>query len=116
MSNRNRTAGHDYERKIVRELTELGYSVKTSRYASREMDDLGIDIVGDFPFRPQVKKTSATPSVKRYIENGEADIIFWARTERSNKNIVTKGEYVIIRKEDFYDLFRQSKKLAMCNL
>ena len=45
MSNRNRTAGHDWERKVINDLKEIGYSeAVSSRQASREADNAGIDI------------------------------------------------------------------------
>ena len=45
MSNRNRTAGHDWEREVIKDLKDIGYSeAVSSRQASRETDNAGIDI------------------------------------------------------------------------
>ena len=59
---RNRTRGHNYERKIVKELKELSgnQNVTTTRYASRKMDDLKIDVYDPdniFPCYFQLKST-----------------------------------------------------------
>lgn len=43
---RNRARGNDYERKIARELRELGFpGVVTSRAESKSMDDKKIDLI-----------------------------------------------------------------------
>ncbi len=56
MSNKNRSKGHNAERyfaKVFRE--ELGFiDCKTTRYSSRELDDLKIDLV-NLPFNVQIK-------------------------------------------------------------
>ena len=50
-----RTKGHVFERDIVSILRDLGYEAMTSRYESKRLDDLGSDIVTDFPFHIQAK-------------------------------------------------------------
>ena len=50
-----RAKGHAFERDIVSILREWGYEAMTSRYESKRLDDLGSDIVTDFPFHIQAK-------------------------------------------------------------
>jgi len=53
--NRNRDKGHNAERYYVLQFKNLGFSFcKTSRFASKLIDDCGIDMVG-LPFNVQVK-------------------------------------------------------------
>lgn len=62
--NYSRQKGHAYERKIVKELNELGFSVSTSRNASRADDANKIDIHdnrGDLPCYIQLKSTQQIP-------------------------------------------------------
>jgi hypothetical protein len=45
MSNRNRNKGHDLERAIAKVLRKIGFlKCKTSRQASKLLDDCGVDI------------------------------------------------------------------------
>ena len=50
-----RAKGHAFERDIVTILRGLGYEAMTARYESKRLDDLGSDIVTDFPFHIQAK-------------------------------------------------------------
>lgn len=55
MSNKNRSKGHNAERYFAKIFREEGFAdCKTARYASREMDDLKIDLV-NLPFNVQIK-------------------------------------------------------------
>ena len=56
--------GSNYERKIVKELKELGFDVSTTRNSSREEDANKIDIHdnrGDLPCKIQAKATQQIP-------------------------------------------------------
>jgi hypothetical protein len=54
----NRDAGHSYERTIRQWFRALGWKdCQTSRYASREMDDKKVDLVGTEPLYVQCKYT-----------------------------------------------------------
>lgn len=50
----NRTKGHNAERHYVLKFRELFPKCQTSRYASRMMDDAGVDLVG-LPMLVQIK-------------------------------------------------------------
>lgn len=53
---RNRQKGQDLERQIARDLRELGFTkTRTSRAASKLLDDCGVDIVYGPPYLIQAK-------------------------------------------------------------
>ena len=61
----SRNKGNAYERKIVKELKELGFDVSTTRLASKSEDANKVDIHdnrGDLPCRIQAKATQQIPS------------------------------------------------------
>lgn len=105
MASRNRTAGNNYERQIAKELREFGFEAVTSRSESRNLDAKGIDLVTNFPMKPQMKSAINQPNIHKLLTETEADIIFFKKTEKANKRFVTKGEYVMMKKEDFYKFF-----------
>lgn len=56
----SRTKGHAFERELATWFREIGFEYcKTTRAASKLMDDCGIDFVG-IPFRVQAKSGYAT--------------------------------------------------------
>ena len=105
MANRNRTAGHNYERLIAQELRMLGFEAVTSRYESRSIDDSGVDLVSNFPLNPQMKVSITQPNVHGLLTSTDAEIIFFKKVQRSGNRFMVKGEYVMIRKDDFYNKF-----------
>lgn len=54
MSKTNRTKGHNAERYYASVFKELFPDCQTARYASRQMDDAKVDLVG-LPFLVQIK-------------------------------------------------------------
>lgn len=50
-----RRKGHNFERLIRKKLLPLFPNCQTSRYASKILDDKGIDFVGTYPFAIQAK-------------------------------------------------------------
>jgi hypothetical protein len=105
MATRNKTAGSNYERKIAKELREFGFDAVTSRAESRNLDDRGVDLVTNFPLLPQMKCSINQPNIHKLLTETDAEIIFFNKTEKANKKFVTKGEYVMMKKDKFYDLF-----------
>ena len=113
----SRNKGNAYERKIIKELTDIGYKgLKSSRSVSKNLDNAKIDIAeteDKLPCYVQCKSTQNTPSVKKINEEvGYKDkplAIFWNIQEKKegNVNITSCGEYVIIPKEFFYQLIKQ---------
>lgn len=109
MSNRNRTSGNTYELKIVHELKDMGYHVSTSRNESRTMDAKKVDIVGDFPFHVQCKNTTTRPdynTILNEMPDDKPNLIFHKLTAKANTKFITQGEFVIMKKETFYNLIK----------
>jgi len=113
MANRNRTAGNNYERSIVNELKELGYDVVTARSESRNADNAGIDILGDFPYYIQCKVKKDYPKLNELINNDRPErfqdkpiVVFHKKVKKAKTRFVTEGEFVSMRKEDFYKLIK----------
>lgn len=68
MSNRNRTAGHNWEREVIKDLKKIGFDkAVSSRYESKRADDAGIDIVGTGPFNIQCKNETKRPDYHKLI-------------------------------------------------
>ena len=99
---KSRRKGHDYERQIRREYRELGRAnCETSRFASKMMDDRKIDLVNTKPFAVQCKSLINNPSYHKIIDEMRPNkpqykLIFHKRA--------TNDEYVIMKKNDFYEL------------
>lgn len=103
MSKRNRQAGHNYERQIAQELRSLGFIALTSRECDRSLDRAGVDLKTDFPLAPQIKCMCNTPNIEEILKR--AGILFWKKTRKAGKNFMPAGEYVIMKKSEFYDKF-----------
>jgi 3-methyladenine DNA glycosylase AlkC len=115
MSNRNRSAGHSYERTIVKELKELGFDVVTARSESRNMDNKKVDVFSplgvdnSLPFYVQCKNSKSRPNYHKILNEMPDDrvpIILHRQTHKVNTKFVTDGDYVIMKKEDFYNLIK----------
>ena len=104
MANRNRQAGHDLERHIVSRLKEMGYDAMTSRYASRLMDDSGIDIVSDFPLKLQCKASINQPNVHSILTERECDAIVFRKMEKQKTRFYPQGDYAMLRLDDLLTL------------
>lgn len=111
MSN-NRNRGNGLERAYRRKLIDIGYEdVVTTRSESRNMDALGIDLMGaSLPFYIQVKSSNnrAFNHHRWYNERLEKlpddkpTIVFNRITKKSEAGrFMTDGEYVTLRMEDF---------------
>lgn len=109
----SRNKGHSYERKIVKELNELGFKVGTSRNNSKKLDDNKVDIydeAGNLPCKIQLKSTQNIPQYFKIRSestiNPEEFVIIWSKQEHREKNIVSVGESVIMDKKLFYKLIK----------
>ena len=116
MANRNRTAGNNFERKIVNELKELGFEdVVTSRAESRNMDNKGVDIFGhNFPYYIQCKNSKTYQKLHELITSellptDKPTLVFQRKTRKANTKFVTEGDYVSMKKEVFYEILKQLK-------
>jgi len=102
--NRNRTAGLNWERHIVKVLKNLGYEAETARYVSRKADDAGIDIVSDFPLKIQAKISQNQPNAHTILTEKECDVIFFRKVEKADKRFISKGDYAMLKLEDLLNL------------
>lgn len=107
-ANRNRTAGHNFERQIIKELKSLGFEAVSTRSESRSKDNQGIDIITNTPviYQPQCKVKASQPNFHQLLTETEADVVFWKKVEKANVKFLTKGEYVVMSKENFYKLIK----------
>lgn len=117
----SKSKGSNYERKIVNEINslDLEYSVGTSRLYSRYMDNMDVDIVDTpestkrFPYHIQCKSYT-TPIKYREIFEGfklldKPLIIFHEITEKRGSRFFKCGDYVILKKQDFYNILKNMK-------
>lgn len=116
----NRTSGNNYERKIVNELKEIGFNdVVTSRAESRNMDAKKVDVFGkSLPVHIQCKNTKDNFKIADYY-NENKDIfptdkpvvIFHKKTKKAKTKFISEGEYVYMKKEDFYKFIEMLKDI-----
>ena len=101
----NRTAGHTFERITAQFFKSLGFPfTKTSRYASRLLDDQKIDLANTHPFQVQCKYTQSINAHKVLSEMPDTEdkinLLF-----HKKKN---QGTLVTMAQEDFQTLISQS--------
>lgn len=109
----NKNRGNEYERKIAKELKELGFNTVTSRSESKRTDDNKIDIIdldSNLPCFIQLKRTIQTPNYLNIREESSVDnekfVIIWSKQEKKEVNICSKGEIVLMDKKLFYELIK----------
>jgi len=101
-----RRIGHNYERKIAKELRDLGFlRASTSRATSRIMDDAKIDING-VTYNIQCKAVKTGLNVFLVLDEMDKTIPILVPEREDYVNIVfhkkEKNEVVVLRKEDWY--------------
>lgn len=111
MSQRNRTAGHNFEREIVNELKLIGFPEAVSaRSESRNTDDQGIDVCNTLGYQFQCKNTVLNPNYHELItqmpQNGCANVIIHRKTKKAKSRFITQDDYVVLRKEEFFKLLQ----------
>lgn len=110
---RNRNAGHQFEREIVNELKLLGFpKAVTARSESKNLDDKGVDIANTPGYQFQCKNMVLNPNYHELItrmpqETGVVNVIIHRKTKKAKSRFVTQGDYVLMRKEDFYHLLQK---------
>lgn len=107
--NRNRTAGHNFERFVCAAYKLMGFNARTSRYASREKDDELVDLVGTEPFNVQCKFTKNAPNMHELLKQMPKDL---------NHNVVyhkrkNRGVTVTMMMEDWHEIVRMLKREAI---
>lgn len=116
---RNKSAGHDWELKIVKKLKEIGFAdVATSRAVSRLRDAQKVDVCnkdedinGRLPYNIQAKtysKAIAYPKILSEMPKGkEINVIFLKQTERTGTRFIASGTYAILPLESFYMMMKK---------
>ena len=112
----NKQRGNNFERKIAKDLRDLGFTqVVTSRSESKSTDDNKVDIIDKskqlpFDMQIQTKKTSSTPSYFGIREQSTVDnesfVIIWSKTERKGEKMMTIGDCVMMDLKMFYKLIK----------
>ena len=105
MSNRNRTAGHNWEREVIKDLKGKGFKeAVSSRYESKRADDAGIDIVNTGPFNFQCKNETKRPDYHRLITEmpDGMNIVCHKYTKKSDGGkFQCQGKYVVLDYDTF---------------
>lgn len=113
MGNRNRTAGHNWERETAEDYRSVGYEEAcTTRYSSRKKDDAKIDIDFTVPFAVQCKYTKNQPNFSKLLDSiqtvpGEIPVIHYKRNNGRGGN---KDEIVVLYKEDWLEFLSIMKR------
>lgn len=119
--NRNRKAGHTFERDIVKLLRDIGFEhVVTTRSESRGRDAQGIDIMnkdelvnGRFPYNIQCKNMVSRVDYHALLKNlpdtpGTINVVLHKFTEKKKGGgFHPRGHYAIINMEDFLEMIKQ---------
>jgi hypothetical protein len=106
-----RRIGHNYERKIVKELRDLGFTkATTTRASSRVMDDAKIDING-VTYNIQCKAVRTGLNVFTVLDEMETAIPKLVPEREIYVNLVFHkkegDEVVVLRKEDWYLILKK---------
>ena len=104
MANTNRNKGHNYERQLVKDFKELGFTdCVTSRYGSKMLDDRGIDLMNTGDFVVQAKCYKRNPQYKKVL----ADMVIKPTDVPIIFHKAPGGkEYCILHKEDMMELIQ----------
>lgn len=97
-----RNKGNAYERKLAKEFRELGFvNCKTSRYESKMLDDLKVDLTNTGFFNVQAKAVERlSPTHHDILESMPKDSNYNVIFHKRNR----KGDIVVMSKDDFYEL------------
>lgn len=108
-----------FERKLVKEINNMGYKVGTSRFLSKYMDDNLVDICDypdsliKFPYHIQAKSFSGRVKYEDIFSEFKLKdkplIIIHEVTEKRGKIFKKIDEYVIMKKRDFYEILKNVK-------
>jgi len=111
LGKRNRQRGNEYERRIAKELNDIGFQVVTSRSESKRADDNKIDLIdlsNKLPVQLQLKRVTSTPQYFKIREESTVPnrnfALLWNKQKNVNGRFMSEGEVVLIDKEMFYQL------------
>lgn len=108
----NRNKGNSYERSIAKEWRDLGWDkTVTARSESKNKDNEKVDLCYTEPFNVQCKNSIRSVNYSKILSEMPND---------SNVNVVfhkfKSNQYVILKKEDFYNLIKKSYDKEMIKL
>lgn len=101
MSVNSRQVGHAYERELRLRFRGMGFeNCETSRFASKMMDDAGVDFVETGPLYVQAKRMKNQPNFRDVLAHMKED---------EHHNVVyhktpNKGEIVVMSAETFEEI------------
>ena len=111
LGKRNKQRGNEYERRIAKELTEIGFDVVTARSESKSADANKIDLIDRknlLPCKIQLKRSISTPAYFKIREEStvpnEEFCLIWNKQKKVNDRFLSEGECVILDKALFYKL------------
>ena len=109
----SRSKGTSYERKLAKEWREFGFNTKTSRYESKMLDDMKVDLTNTGIFNIQAKAVERlSPSYHDILDSMPKDNNYNCIFHKRNR----KGEVVVMTKEDFYDIVQMLINLQIINV
>ena len=107
MAIKGKKKGNKYELAACELLRIYGWEAKTSRLASRELDNLGVDIVTNAPFNIQCKAVERlSPGYHEILASMPRDktpVIFHKRNN--------KGSVVVMELKDFAELLLSAAQI-----
>ena len=111
LGKRNRQRGNEYERRIAKELNDIGFQVVTSRSESKRADDNKVDLIdlsNKLPVQLQLKRVTSTPQYFKIREESTVPnrnfALLWNKQKNVNGRFMSEGEVVILDKLMFYQL------------
>ena len=113
MAVNSRNKGTSYERKLAKEWREFGFNTKTSRYESKMLDDMKVDLTNTGIFNIQAKAVERlSPSYHDILDSMPKDNNYNCIFHKRNR----KGEVVVMTKGDFYDIVQMLINLQIINV
>lgn len=118
---RNRIAGQNFERALVKAFSLFYPHVATSRSVSRVRDAEKVDLAhpdelkyGRFPYNVQAKNYSRAIKYPKLLSelpkvDGVINVILHKQTEKKNGRFMPVGSYAIMAQDDFMELVRYRK-------
>lgn len=120
MSNRNRDAGHSFERTVIKRFKAIGFSnVGSSRFHNRKRDHEKVDLAnadelkhGRFPYNVQCKTTASSLNYPKLLEElplvpGIVNVVVHRRTRKIGKIFRVTGLYAFLYMEDYLNMVEE---------
>ena len=117
---RNRTEGHNWERRCVNLLKHIFPFMVTSRSESRSRDDMKIDLMnnneyenGVIPYEFQCKSTASNLNYHKIFQSMPGvypKVILHKKTEKKGKRFFEQGTYAILELDEFIKLLNGNKR------